>query len=626
MPRWSGQGQSESRVLSEGDARFIGMDLTRDPPLLQPGMLHYSGNKRLLNGVAETRPGIQFPPDFNPGYTNQLVGSGVFSNPNGDEMLLVGELNANFIWALEFGKDPVQIPIVNPDSVAGESGILDCQRVRFVQAFDHVYALRRPSGTHTALIWDGAIPGQFVPVKLQAGAPGTSVVIPGGTSGTPVVRSNLVSWNGEPFAERILFYNDFDFVKRDGTVPDRDTLIMTDTDRWDSYDRANGAFRINSGESNVLTRVLGYYRGSVLVFFRRSIHILENFTTPVPTATPPIVGDQRQINNFLGCVSNQSMCQVGVDVYFLSEPGRGVYRISEAVQEQIAVNPMAVSDPLQGVIDLINWNQAAQWASMRALGPYVYLAVPINYPPPFTPPRGNNVVLVYNQYSRQWESIDFFLDPNFSFQEMHVLLCGDVRQMVAVDWYRKQVHGMYYGGLTDMIGVGGAEYTIQDLIQTRGYTLGDPTAFKRFERTSIAVETFDPEFKVSSNTDGYNEVKLLTDVPVTKNRLRYYIHGHKFYTEGVDSEDAPKREDYSAANVNYAIEDFQSLQTGPLTNWPGVNATTYTGEDQSTVERFQIRQNGRWVFITINNAFGRCNVAAVSVDGIPVQEGIRTLA
>src|SRR5215472_4815746 len=110
MSRWAGHGQSETRVLSEGDARFNGMDMTRDRALLQPGQLALSLNKRLINGIAATRQGCVFEADFNPAFTNQLVGSGVFSNPNGDDVLLVGELNANFIWVLQYDKDPVKIP------------------------------------------------------------------------------------------------------------------------------------------------------------------------------------------------------------------------------------------------------------------------------------------------------------------------------------------------------------------------------------------------------------------------------------------------------------------------------------------------------------------------------------
>ena len=624
--RWSLHGKSETRIASEGDARFVSLDMTRDRALLQPGTLAFSQNKRLLNGAAATREGCVFESSFNPtnpGFTNQLVGSGIFSNPNGSEMLLVGELNANFVWALQYGQPPLQIPIVT-GSVSGESGTLDCAQVHFVQAFDHVYALRRPSGTHCALIWDGTTSGgsaNFTPVTAQAGVPTASVLIPGGASGTS--RSLPTPWNGEPFAERILLYNDnYPTIDPTHQLPDRDTFIMTDTDRWDSYSQTQGVFRINSGESNILTRVLGYYRGAVLVFFKRGIHILENFTNPSVS-----IGDQRQINNFLGLINHEACVQVGVDVYFLSSTGEGVYRISEAVQDQIAVNPLAVSDPIQPIIDQIDWGQAQNWASMRTLGLYVYLGIPVNYGTTPLGTNGNNTIAVFNQYSREWESIDSFGDPAFAFNEMHVVLCGNVRRLITVDWYRKQIYGMYYGDITDKIGISGSDYQINDVIETRGYVLKDPNAFKRFQRTNIAVKTFDPEFEVTSISDGFNEEKLLTGTPVTKNRLRYYTHGHQFFDPAVDDPNSIRREDYAAgAFQNWAIEDFESLPVGPITTWPGQNLTVYNGELQQSLERFQIRQNGTWSSIRVDNNNGVCNVLAVSVDGSPIAEGIKTLA
>ena len=452
MPRWHAHGQGESKIFSEGDARFNGLDMTRDRALLQPGTLAVSQNKRLFNGAAATRPGVAWLTDFNPGYTNTLVGSGVFSRPNINnadpaqregEMLLVGELNANFVWALQFGQAPRQVPIVAGTlNSSNETGILDCTQVKFVQTFDHIYLLRRPSTRHSTLIWDGTLVGgtaHFTPVTLQPGAPLNSVVIPGGVDpATPsqVYLGRFCPWNGEPFAERVIFYNDTStFNDPSHFVPDRDTIVMTDPDRWDSYNPAQNSFRINSGESNVITRVLGYYRGAVLIFFKRGIHILENFTNPA-TAT----GDQRMINNFLGSVNCTAQCQIGVDVYFLSEPGLGIYRISEAVQEQIAVNPLAVSDPIQPVINSMNWNDgttispAASWSSLKTLGLYVYAGLPVGLSPP-----SSNVMAVYNQYTRQWESIDAFNDPNFFFKELHVIACGGQRQLLAVDWVRKQV-------------------------------------------------------------------------------------------------------------------------------------------------------------------------------------------
>jgi hypothetical protein len=157
----------------------------------------------------------------------------------------------------------------------------------------------------------------------------------------------------------------------------------------------------------------------------------------------------------------------------------------------------------------------------------------------------------------------------------------------------------------DEIGPGGAPYPINDIVETRGYTGKDPRGFKRFTQTNIAVRTFNPSFTVSSISDGYNEVKRLTSKPVTKDRLRRYIHGKKFFNPATDDPDALKREDYSVAGQTSTVDDPKL---------------------QQTLEPYQIRQNGRFSSIQVANSGGKCDVMAVTVDMIPAQEGIKVLA
>ena len=75
----------------DGDPGWTGIDMTRERDALEPGMLALGQNTRLRTRRARQRSGTAMPGDFNPtnGFTNYLVGSGVFTDPNGDELLLV---------------------------------------------------------------------------------------------------------------------------------------------------------------------------------------------------------------------------------------------------------------------------------------------------------------------------------------------------------------------------------------------------------------------------------------------------------------------------------------------------------------------------------------------------------
>src|SRR4029077_3351372 len=112
MPRWSAYGRLDNQLMEDGDAKFAGVDMTRDRALLAPGILARSENKRLRIGAAATRLGNLQAPDFQAAFNARFIGSGIFSNPNGDEVMLVAEANATFVWALQYGKDAYKVNLV----------------------------------------------------------------------------------------------------------------------------------------------------------------------------------------------------------------------------------------------------------------------------------------------------------------------------------------------------------------------------------------------------------------------------------------------------------------------------------------------------------------------------------
>ena len=95
MSRWSTYGPLDSRLVEDGDNAFTAVDMTRDRALLQPGTLARSENKRLRIGAAATRLGNVQAPDFDVPFVNTFIGSGIYSNPNGDEVMLVAELGTS---------------------------------------------------------------------------------------------------------------------------------------------------------------------------------------------------------------------------------------------------------------------------------------------------------------------------------------------------------------------------------------------------------------------------------------------------------------------------------------------------------------------------------------------------
>jgi len=542
-----------------------------------------------------TRLGTSFPEDFNPPFAHRIIGSYVYSNPNGAEIMLIATENEDYVWACQFGKDPfkVNIDATLPDPTTGINSVM------FVQAFDKVLLLRL--GNIPRLEWDGTgdtngdgiAESEFkAVVKSDEGIE----VIPNAAQGTT-------------FANRILFYFDYN-----PGMPWRDQFIMTDVLDYSSYDPVLAVFRVNAGEAGSITSIVPYFRGSVVVFKSKSTHMVENFTID------PFQATQRMLNNRIGSVGAQGPIQVGHDLIFLSKPD-GYYRLSQIVQEDISTQPVPISRPIQPIIDRLAWDLADFFACSAALGDYVYFAVPWrDHPGGF----GCNAILVYNSVTDQWESApDWWDDPTFLINRLLVTLYDGGPRLFALDYTARRV-SLLYDGVEDNIN--GQTRAVRDLIETRGYVAGNPAGFKRFERAIVGIKTVNPAAVVTAISDGFNEEKEL--FTITKDQSKFYIHGHPPY-DGSSQREA-KREDYAVINPfdpNVSTEDFENLPVGPIDHIPPApGVIPDTVEKQQSLERFQIRQNGRWCSLRIENTQGQCDVLGVAVDAIPAQEGTSVVA
>src|SRR5215471_17396046 len=204
--RYSSFGRNDSVGFVDGDGAWIGIDSTRDRDKAARGMLYKGENTRLRTGTAKQRPGTLIPPDFNPtaGLSPPLAGSGIFRDPNGDEILLVAPKNQTYTIALEFGKDSYQIDYsTTTNAPTGNNGN---GSVQFVQTFDSVHLLRKPIQNNENLVWNGNTPtsdaNRWQHTVLSADG---NTLIPG-------------RWKGEPWGDRSIFY-----FPLWGSAPNRDS-------------------------------------------------------------------------------------------------------------------------------------------------------------------------------------------------------------------------------------------------------------------------------------------------------------------------------------------------------------------------------------------------------------------
>ena len=585
MQRWKNYGSKDTQLQIDGDPRFKGVDMLHDRSLLDAGMLAASENKRLRDGPAATRLGTTMPDDFNPNFTNVINGSGVYSNPNGDDVILVSEQNKNFVWQLQFGKDPKQIHL-SGTSTTGNGW------VQFVQAFDKVVLLTLPqNGSQPQLIWDG----------FPAGT---------GHTGTfdPMVLSseglNLVpfTWWGEPHENRVMYYYAY------GGPPWNTQFIMSDVLDPTSYDNVYGVMTIAAAGHDHIVRLLGYQKGALLCCMRRSIMMMENFTVDPNQTT------QRYISHVIGTAGVYMPLMVGAEIFVLSEPG-GFYKITQVLQDQITYEPIPISRPIQPIIDRINWPRQHEWGSSASLGDYAYFCVALD-----SLDGAADSILVFNTATNQWESApDWWDDTNFRINRLHVTIYDQARRLFAMDYSAQKIY-LLGEGITDHIN--GNTLQINDKIESRGYICGDPGGFKRFERLVLSIRTSNPNVTVTAIGDGVGEEIELASF--TKDPTISYVHGRGPTT--VDPT-APKLEDYNLGSGAFFVsQDFESLPIGDISILPQVSALLTVGEKQQSLERFPIRQISRWCSIRVENNSGQCDIVGIGVEGIPIEETIKVIA
>jgi hypothetical protein len=153
--------------------------------------------------------------------------------------------------------------------------------------------------------------------------------------------------------------------------------------------------------SDVITGQINWQRQTLAVFRNGSTWIIE--TGP---NLDVVDWEVNRASATVGCCSHGSIVQCGVDVFFLSETGRGVYALSQVpTSDQMGVW-QPISAPIKRYIDRINWQYAVNARATYWNDLYI-LSVPID---DYT---FNNAIFAYSVTLNAWQGMwafDFNLD------------------------------------------------------------------------------------------------------------------------------------------------------------------------------------------------------------------------
>jgi hypothetical protein len=329
----------------------------------------------------------------------------------------------------------------------------------------------------------------------------------------------------------------------------------------------------------------------VLVFKQHSIFKISNVTGDLSTTSLD------QISSSRGLVSRRAVVDIGGDIMFMDYSG--VYAISQIVVNSPQVQALPLSDMIKPIFNAINWTYGSGIVANNRRE-RVYFAVPLRNA------SRNNALLVYNLILNSWESVDTFDDPDFRIDRLVQMIYNGERRLFAIDMIQGLII-LLEQGKTDILGKTTAhECQIQSAILTRGYAGAGPR--NRFERVEIAMNTWNPSFRIEGYVDGSN-LKALSQTE-TADRTKYEVWNRPAWgPENLNNDHALEfRQDYS-------------VQLPVMLGTDGIQIE----REQQTTYRYTARMKGRYLQLRIQSTQGFMGVGSVTVESYEDQRAVRAM-
>ena len=375
MPRYEEYGPLDTPAITEGDVGFIGMNSYLEPTSLQPGMVADSQNMVLEGDTATVRKGIDFLAGavtltYSAG-SEQVFATTLFSDPaTGEEFLAAATKDKVILYNDDNASG------INIEYPVGEV-VATADNASFVQNFEKLILFRGEN--KRPLEWDGdhSSPTDFV-VKT-ASASGSGIACPNTDYGIS-------------FRNRLIIPQPTD---------SNYTVLMSDLLDSNNFTAADSQFRINKGSADFLVGYIPYQEDQLIVFFRNSIHLINNVAT---TSAANVYEITRQH----GCVARKSIAQSGPQTFFLSDsgvivlsPGTDPAKGLGVAISKVQGETVPMTAPIQDQFSEVNYAAADKACGVVFDNKY-FLACPT------LSSAVANKIFVFDLLTSQWTSVDSY--------------------------------------------------------------------------------------------------------------------------------------------------------------------------------------------------------------------------
>ena len=522
MPRYEPLGRMDDPIASEGDRGFKGIDSYLEPTTLQGGFVETSENMRLDGDIAEVRKGIEFKSGaVSLSYSSnvdEVFCSTLFSDPaTGNEYIAAATKDKVILWN-DSNNTGLYVEYTGSEVVAAADGASFCQSLEKLILF-------RGTGKDP-LEWDGV----FTDTNSDGTVDSTFDLKNNASPSAGTVECPRTTF-GLFFANRLIVPEPSDSAY---------TVIMSQLLNTDEFSAAESQFRINRGTADRLIGFTPYLENQLLVFFRNSIHLINNVAVTSAAAVFEITRQR-------GCVARKSIAASGPQIYFLSDDG--VFTLQQGLDpakglgvaiSKVSGEAIPLSRPIQDQFKDVNFAAAEKACGIIFDNKY-FLALATGSCSvsgnstkaqcdlaggTWTASTENTKIFVYDILNTAWTSIDSF-PSGFVIDDFVTVLHGSnptKRRLFAVNdkgWH------LVDEAATDITGtIGNASTTstaITAKLKTRSFTLGnmEVKSWKRGQlgcevnngdAFTVKVNTTDPDRTTTVHTESYSgsqEEKLI---------------------------------------------------------------------------------------------------------------------
>lgn len=279
----------------------------------------------------------------------------------------------------------------------------------------------------------------------------------------------------------------------------RDELIASDIFDSDTYDRIGNQFRASAGQSDYTVGLTGFTNDSIVVFNRKSIHLMTGVSGSLSDVSTNVVTTE------IGASARKSIVQVANKILFLSD--QGIYSVEFMDEYNLRGTGTPISETIQPFIDRINQNYAHLSCGVYFNSRY-WLAVPLDSSPGAGNATKLNTIIVYNFINGGFESIDSVNSVDFAIRDLLVAREGaqNALYLTTEEGGVHKVDGNEGGDVVSITAGQATSSTIPVISQLTS---------RQYDADSMDRKTFSrAEFHVKSNssqTDG--NIQFITEDP-----------------------------------------------------------------------------------------------------------------